>query len=852
LRRFRETYPEDDLLQYVLPYLGELTLEAGDAEQAQQVYVDALSRFPAGPLASECQYGVGRALQQQGDVDAAARFFKHLAGDTRQKRADDAQLQLGVMQYNSGRYEEASETLAAFRSAFADSDLKGNALFWQGLSYIALKQWTDAISSLVDAADRVKPELLPEVLFYTAQAKAGAGQLDDATGYYERVLANWPDSPIADDAAVGKLQALYRQQRHAAVKVQAAQFQVQFSRSPLRQQMQRLAGRSLLAMGEYDPAVIVFRRLADSHQQVSDKYLLAVAHLGASQPEAALRALDEIAEENGGKEIADAVYVARASALMSLKRHTAAIEPLTAYLKSRPEGPDAADCRSELVIALAATDRLEAARTAYAEYAAKHASHPALLATTDFLAQAAAAAGETEAARELFGVLAREGNPEPYVAKGLSGLARFGIEADRCGAADESFERLRQLQPDGPLVPQVAMERARKLRETGQHSAALAAYRLIIDEHPTSDRMPLALWEAAAIHVQQKQYREAASLLERLVREHPTFDHLDAVLYRWAWVLIDLERPDDANAVFTRLYLEHPRSVYWADSTYRLAERAAANEDRQRATRLAEQVVAAEPTSEAAAHSLYLLGQLAARAGDWQHVSPPLTRLCEEHPDSDLCHSAGYWLAEAAYRSGRLEDAQRRFDELEQTLGQQDVAWLPMVHLRRAQVLAHQKRWHEAHDRAKEIARRFPDFEKQYEVDYLIARCLGSQARFREAREAYLRVVHSERGRPTETAAMAQWMIGETFFHQKNYNEALRAYSRVELLWDYPQWTAAALLQIGKCHELQGQWREAVARYTELTTKYAETDFAAEGEERLRVARQKAAMAGTSRAKEDL
>ena len=34
----------------------------------------------------------------------------------------------------------------------------------------------------------------------------------------------------------------------------------------------------------------------------------------------------------------------------------------------------------------------------------------------------------------------------------------------------------------------------------------------------------------------------------------------------------------------------------------------------------------------------------------------------------------------------------------------------------------------------------------------------------------------------TETAAMAQWMIGETFFHQNNYDEALRAYSRVEIL----------------------------------------------------------------------
>jgi TolA-binding protein len=756
------------------------------------------------------------------------------------------------MQYNAGRFEEATETLAAFRTTFAGSDLRGNALYWQGISQIALKQWSAAAKTLSDAAERAEPELLPEVLFYTARANVGAGRLGHAAQSYERVLATWPDSPFADDAAVGKLQILYRQEHHAAVKVQAAQFQIQFADSPLRRQMQRIAGRSLLALGEYGPAVDVFRQLADSQQPSPDTYLLAVAHLGAEQPEAALSVLEGLASEDAENGLQDSLHVARASALMSLQRHAEAIEPLSAYLTSQPDGRDAADCRSHLAIALATTGRWETARAVYAEYATKHPDHPALLATTHFLAQAALAAGDRAVARDLFSVLVQEGNPEQYVAKGLSGLARSGVEPGGPDSPDESFERLRRLQPEGPLVPQVAIERARRLQQAGHDDAALAAYRVVIEEHPASDQMPFALWETAGIRLQQKQLQEAASLLERLVREHPTLDFLDAVLYRWAWVLVDLHQPDEANAVFTRLYLEHPQSTYWADTTYRLAERAAENGDRQRAGRLAAQIVARQPTSDVAAHSLYLLGQLAARAEDWQQVSPPLTRLCDEHPESDLCLSAAYWLAEAAYQMGRLEEAGRRFGELDQTLKQHEVRWLPMVHLRQAQVLAQQKQWQKAHDHASEIGRRFPNFEKQYEVDYLLGRCLASQARFRDARDAYLRVVHSPRGRPTETAAMAQWMVGETYFHQHNYHEAIRAYARVEILWEYPQWTAAALLQIGKCHELLGQWHEAVARYTELTTKYADTDFATEGERRLRVARQQAGTAGTSRAKEDL
>ena len=369
LRRFRQTYPTDDLLQFVLPYLGELTFESGDTAAAQQIYVDALSRFPAGPLAEECQYGLGRALQQQGDVDAATRFFKHLASNPKTKRAEDAQLQLGVMQYNAGRYAEASKTLAAFEAAFVGSDLTGNALFWQGMSCTAMKRWPEAVSAFAEATERVDPELLPEAIFYTAQARVGAGQYDQAIPHYERILATWPEGPLADDAALGKLRALFLEGRHDAVQVQAVRFRVEFSQSPLRSQMQRLTGRSLLALGKYGPAVIVFRQLVDSHQQSSDKYLLAVAHLGASQPAAAVTALDGIPLGDSEQDFTDAVLVARASALMSLKRYTEAVEPLGAYLKSQPDGRDAADCRSELAIALAATNRLELARTAYAEYA---------------------------------------------------------------------------------------------------------------------------------------------------------------------------------------------------------------------------------------------------------------------------------------------------------------------------------------------------------------------------------------------------------------------------------------------------------------------------------------------------
>ena len=86
---------------------------------------------------------------------------------------------------------------------------------------------------------------------------------------------------------------------------------------------------------------------------------------------------------------------------------------------------------------------------------------------------------------------------------------------------------------------------------------------------------------------------------------------------------------------------------------------------------------------------------------------------------------------------------------------------------------------------------------------------------------------------------MAQWMIGETFFHQKNYEAALREYLRVEILYDYPDWQAAALLQAGKCQEQLGQWQQAAELYERLIEDFATTSYVDEAERRRKTAQEK-------------
>jgi TolA-binding protein len=876
LTQFVREYPRDPLGAYSFPYLGDLALGEGNWAEAARCYRQGLEQFPDGKLQDDCRLGLARALQKQGQTDEAEKLFLALSAKRASPLAGDALFHLGALQFAAGRFAEAAATLAAFDERYPTATQRGearlawawslfklkraaeakamlerltadqgvgiDARYWLGMIHRAEEQWAAGARVLL-AGVNASPQhqRAAAMRFYAGDCLLRAGDAAGATQQFDAVLAAG-DTSWADDAARGKVQAALQAKDHVAVDRHAAEFQRRFAASPLLPDVHRVHARSLLERKLSQPAIallepLVARRAADAG--LEDRYLLTLAYQAGKRYAEGLTAVAPVVAHAQGT-LQAAAQLAQGSLLLALKRDAEALPPLEAAVAGKLVGDDRLRAKAELAIALARTGKIDRAKQVFAELAGSTADNELVVSAIEQLSEAAYAAGDTTWSGELFARLAQHHTKERQW-KGLAGMAWSHHKAGRLAEAADGFATLLRKNPEPALAAETALARGRTLEQLARPDEALAMYDRIAARYAQTDSYAPALLAAARLRAARHEFAEAAARFAQLAARRPPPDDLDAVLYEWSWALGDAGQTAESTRVLERLCQEFPQSRFWDDAVYRLAQRAWEAKDYRQAGARLKALLDHHPEARLREHALYLSGQIAAAEERWPEVARQMERLAADHPQSPLRLAAEYWVAEALYRQQDYEAARVRLERLAGQLPTPPEPWMGMIALRRAQVLAHRQQWDAAYAIAAKIAGEFPAFEQQYEVDYLLGRCLADRADFEGARQAYQRAIRAPQGAKTETAAKAQWMIGESYFHQKNYEAALRAYLRVEILYAFPHWQALALLEAAKCHELLGEWREAAGLYERLLARYADTLAAKDAAARLKTAQQQLA-----------
>lgn len=849
LEDFILKHAQHDLNEYALAYLGEIRLINEEPQLAKRAFETALRIYPTSTMSNNCRLGLAKALQVLGHEEDAVKFYQFLITQNCDGLLADCNLQLGIIFLGRREFDTAKESFrTAMRLSGSDS-FKVEATYWLARSHNELSQYSEALVLLKEVFESECQERVQVAIWFDGAIAADRiGQSELSKKWLRRIWKRFPQNQLADDAIRQSLEIDVKAKDTASALSLIDTFCDAYKTSPLMPEVLELEGRIHYSAEEYRTAINVFRDLLDNYSgnTVRDSnwhYLKALAHIGVEEFDNSNTELKKIKLAGMEKDLFPKYQIARATTFYGLGKYAEAIPHYREYIAIEKTGMEPNRAMAELSICLAETGQWAEAKVQVAELKKQSSGEAVFETTLAFVAEKSYAAGEFEFSEAWFALMIEDGKEPETIARGLSGMAWLKMKSEDTDSANRIFERLLTEFPGSKFGLEAALARGKFCEENADFEEASKIYDLVIREHGESNMGDLARLRKAYV-LQQigsgSDLEQAESLLEHCIQSDQASSQHDEALYLLAWVLIDLNREEEAQATFQEIANEYPDSKYWSDAAYRVALDDFKKRKFVSSRNLVSKLIKVDPIQdELLSKVMSLYAELAVSEGNWSDFTDAIRLVqsqLEKVGDKPRARvKTQYWLGESLYRQKKYEQSLKQFNVFETFPWAIDLNLKPWVLLRKAQCLGFLNRWEEAGKLAEESKKTCPEFKMAYEFDFVIGRWQEDEGRLSDARSVYESIVASEVGGAAETAAMAQWRIGETYFHQEEYAKAVRAYHKVDSLFAYRYWRGAAILQAGKCQELLGNRLHAVKLYTRLVDGFPELEFSAAAKKRLAV-----------------
>jgi TolA-binding protein len=703
------------------------------------------------------------------------------------------------------------------------------------------------------------PALEPMLLFRSAEALGRTGQHDLARARFLTLADKYPNDAWTDQALVQAGRLALEAGDPAAACAAADRLLKHFPRSPLRSDARLIAARGAQLGGKLGEAIAGFRQLLADDSPPSPEttqaalYYLSQAYKAAGQHEKAAEVLAELAKKPGMSLAGQAQYVLGQGHFEG-GRFAEAIAALDPFVRQNPKDPLTPHALAYLVLAHDALGQQREVEGRLGDLVRGWPESEDVLRVRLRLGEQALEAREFRRAEELLEPAAADraaaaakgaGPAEPWTVRARIGLGWALLGEEKPAEAAEAFGRALTARPPAPpeLAAEAAYMEGWALEKAGQVDRALAAYTRAADAYADRPQGPASALARAQLLARSGRSGDAADALAGLLEKHP--NGLDertpaaVLLAELARAQEQAGRAGDSRATYQRLLNEAPRGAAAAEARLALGEEAAKQQRYDEARALLEAIANPREADRVDAtirdRARFRLGRLALDQGQNDEAAGQFRRLIEDSEPTPARDLSRFWHAEALYRGDHPSEAEPEFAALvrERPADAASETWRDTARLRKIQCLVSLRRWSEALGESDAFLAERPEFPQRAEIHIARGRALQSQAlpQFAQARTAFETAIAAAPG--SEAAARAQLFIGETWLHEKNYHEAVRAFHQVELLYKLPRLQADALLEAGTCYDALGRPDQAAEAYRKVVDKFADQPAAAEARRRL-------------------
>jgi TolA-binding protein len=740
-----------------------------------------------GPVTERVQFADG--LFSRGLYDMARQEYEALLARPEPPPDRDVLLfRLAECHRELGSKSDAERAYRALIEAFPESTYRHQAEFRRAELFVAAAQFAEAETLFRALAGRDPPEdILASSLYFLGYCMERQERGTEAQEAYREVVRRFPRSDYASYAALAAARLLRGQAgREAEADAYLAQAAAQSTTPRVAAEAQFLRGDVAYAAGDYTAAAAAYRELLsrypDDRRAREARLQAAWSYFHAGQ-------------------------VGEAARLAAANLEAAASDTRPAWLYLQ------ANCRRRQGDAARAVADYDALLRAYPE---------------DALAGAAA----YERLLVLFqqgdyAAVARDGpvlSAQPTYAEDLRWLlAESYIGLHRLPEAERILEALVAEHPDTDRAPVALFRLARMHYDRGAFEEAGRLYRQVADAYPEDRLAPEALAAAAYSETARGAYPPALADWTRLVADFPDWPRLEEALYQKALTELNLERPE-AGETLRRLLARAPRGADAAEAHYWLGVLAERAGDPAGAEASLREALALEPSAELAARIRFRMAGALQGLERFPEAADILQELLGTAVRRDMSAPLLEWLAR--FRLEQQDYARAR--EAAEALGEDapspawaQIGWTLAGNAARAQGDAAQAT--AAYLRAVAQPAQGPE---GVGASLALGELMLDAGRLEEAASHFRRAAeHAADPDLARTRARCYLGLGDVARLQQDWEEAVRRYLSVSILFDDPELTPRALFGAVEGFTELGRRAERLSTAEELRRRYPDSPW---------------------------
>ncbi len=798
-----------------------LALDLND--DAARLYA-SLSTLDDPQWALPATLGLARLMRAAGEPDQAVLAIRNLQ-DRLPEAQNDLQLslELGIALIDAGEHEPGRTVLGSLNAG--GTDLAATITYWTAKSHLRSGDSKRAITLLASAADaHADSPLHAEMLYDLGVALYEQGESERALERFDRVILEHPAAAIADQAQLAAAKTLLALERYEDAAVRAELVQ----RSDLQADAQLIIAQTASLSDNPRRGVQALKRWLRSNPDhpSSDqaRYQLGLALAQSGDLDDAAQTLDPLFE-HGVPDFALPGLLVLGDAAAETGQWDAAERW---YRLAIERGAPQADLAAlKLGLALSRQSRATQAMPLF-EQASRSDDQAVAQHGLFELGQTQLLSGQPRKARPTLEQLLSDAPDSEFAGYAMLHLGDIAEREGDATLAATWYNRAAET-ADDPVTQAAALRnRTRVQLGAGDLESVAEASR-------SAD--PDVRAYAAIAMARMGECDDAASDLERLIRSDDlSFEAERAARYELLWCARQGGQLDAALELVSGLTRE-PADRF---SLFAALEGAAIELQRDHLAESEDWLNQAQAMIEAdgsladastRATLVYRLARLASARNEHGEVVDLLDGFAQEHADHELRTTADVLLGDSLLTLGRARDAAAAY---ERALPEASDELLGPLLLRLGDAHAQSQAWDKSRQAYERYLREQAEHDStdafEFEARFGLGWALENLGQLEDAKEQYARVVSGHDG---PTAARAQFQIGECLFAQQRFDDAVRELLRVDILYDYPQWNAAALYEAGRAFEQLRKIGEARAQYREVIERFSETQWAPLARERL-------------------